>query len=113
MDMDKLKQGIKPGIWGAIIGAAALAIIGFNWAGWVTGSKATEMTQAAVLDRLIPICVGQFNEDAEKTAKLAELKKADSWKRGDYVAKQGWATMPGATEANSRVADNCANAITS
>jgi alpha/beta superfamily hydrolase len=113
MDMDKFKQGIKPGLWGAVIGAAALAIIGFNWGGWVTGSAATELTRAAVLERLVPICVGQFNADADKAAKLAALKKADSWKQGEYVAKQGWATMPGAKEANSRVADSCADAISS
>lgn len=113
MDTDKLKQGIKPGIWGAIVGAAALAIIGFNWGGWVTSSAATELTRAAVLERLVPICVGQFNEDADKAVKLAALKKADSWKQGEYVAKQGWATMPGAKEANSRVADICADAIAS
>lgn len=111
MDMDKIKQNLSPGIWGAIAGAIVLAIVGFNWGGWVTGSKADEMTQMAIVDRLVPICVGQFNKDSNKAKKLAEMKKADTWTRGDFVAKQGWATMPGSKEADSDVAEGCAEKI--
>ena len=110
--MDKIKQNIAPGFWGAVAGAAVMAIIGFNWGGWVTGNTAREMAQAAIVDSLVPICVGQFNVDSNKAMKLAEMKKADSWKRADYVAKQGWATMPGAKEADSNVAEGCASKIT-
>jgi len=109
--MNKIKQNLSPGIWGAIAGAVALAIIGFNWGGWVTGNKADEMAQAAIVDRLVPICVGQFNRDSNKVMKLAQMKKADSWTRGDFVAKQGWATMPGSKEADSDVAEGCAEKI--
>ena len=108
MDMDKIKQNLTPGIWGAIAGAIVLAIVGFNWGGWVTANKADEMAQTAVVDRLIPICVGQFNADSAKDVKLAQLKKIESWKQADFVASQGWATMPGAKEASSSVADGCA-----
>lgn len=111
MDMNKIKQNLSPGIWGAIAGAVALAIIGFNWGGWVTGNKADEMAQAAIVDRLVPICVGQFNRDSNKVMKLAQMKKADSWTRGDFVAKQGWATMPGSKESDSDVAESCAEKI--
>ena len=109
--MDKIKQNLSPGIWGAIAGAIILAIVGFNWGGWVTGSKADEMAQSAIVDRLIPICVEQFNMDSEKANKLAEMKKVDSWMRSDFVVKQGWATMPGSTEANRNVAEGCAEKI--
>jgi hypothetical protein len=36
--VDKVKQNLSPGIWGAIVGAIILAIVGFNWGGWVTSS---------------------------------------------------------------------------
>jgi hypothetical protein len=36
--VDKVKQNLSPGIWGAIAGAIILAIVGFNWGGWVTSS---------------------------------------------------------------------------
>jgi hypothetical protein len=111
MDMDAIKQNLSPGIWGAIAGAIVLAIVGFNWGGWVTGGQANDMAQTAVVERLVPICVGQFNMDSNKVNKLAEMKKADSWTRGDFVAKQGWATMPGSKEADSDVAEGCAEKI--
>ena len=113
MDTNRIKQGIKPGFWGVVVGIAATVIIGFNWGGWVTGGTAKEMAQTAIVDRLVPICVGQFNGDSNKTMKLAEMKKGDSWKWADYVANQGWATMPGAKEANGDVAEGCAIKITS
>ena len=36
------------------------------------------------------------------------LNETDSWQRGDFVVKQGWATMPGEKEADSAVAVKCA-----
>lgn len=111
MNMKSIKQNLPPGIWGAAAGAAVLAIVGFNWGGWVTGGEAGELAQTAVVDRLVPICVGQFEMDANKATKLAEMKKIDSWLRGDYVVKQGWATMPGAKEADSGIARGCADTI--
>ena len=110
------RQKITIGLLSAIGGAIVLAIIGFAWGGWVTGGSATEMAeeiaQKAVLDRLVPICVEQFNQDPEKDLKLKELKDTDSWKRGDYIKKQGWATMPGEKEPDNKVAEECAEQLT-
>ena len=108
-------EKIKPGVWGAIGGAIVLAIIGFAWGGWVTGgtaqNMAEELAQKTVVARLAPICVEQYNQDSEKDQKLKELKEEGSWKRGGYVGKQGWATMPGEKEADSKVAKKCAELL--
>ena len=108
-------EKIKAAVWGAIGGAIVLAIVGFAWGGWVTGSTALktaeETAEDAVITRLAPICVEQFNQDSEKDQKLIELKKEESWKRSDYVTKQGWATMPGEEKADRRVASKCANLL--
>ncbi len=108
-------EKIKPALWGAVGGGIVLAIIGFAWGGWVTGSTAQkmaeELAQNAVVARLAPICVEQFNQDSEKDQKLKELKEEDSWKRDDYVERQGWATMPGEKEADSKVAGKCAELL--
>ena len=108
-------QKIKPGLWGAAGGAVVLAIVGFSWGGWVTGGTAQKMAdekaQTDVVGSLAPICVAQYNEDAQKVQKLAEMKKESSWKRKDYVEKQGWATMPGAKSADGQVAEKCAEMI--
>jgi hypothetical protein len=106
---------IKPALGGAVGGGIVLAIIGFAWGGWVTGSTAQEMAeesaQTAVIARLGPICVEQYNQDSEKEQKLTMLKETQSWKRGDYVKKQGWATMPGEKEADTKVAEKCAKLL--
>ncbi len=104
-------EKIKPGFWGAIGGAIALSIIGFAWGGWVTGGAAQEMAEVAVVGRLAPICVEQYNRDSEKDQKLKELKEERSWERSDYVEKQGWATMPGEKNPDSKVADKCADLV--
>ena len=47
MDWEKIKLGS----WSAVGGAIGLAIVGFNWGGWVTGGAAEAMAKqrAAVL----------------------------------------------------------------
>jgi hypothetical protein len=108
-------EKFKLGLWGAIGGAIVLAIIGFTWDGWVRGGTARKMAEEmaveAVVDRLTPICVAQFNQDPEKDQKLKELKETDSWKRDGYVEKQGWATMPNEKKPDSKVAAECASQI--
>ena len=65
-------------LWGAAAGAAALAIVGFTWGGWVTGSNAEAMTlkrsQAAVVAVLTPICIERFQGNTNAPANLVALK---------------------------------------
>jgi hypothetical protein len=86
-------------------------IIGFTWGGWVTGrtarTMAEDMAEDAVIDRLAPICVAQFNQDPGKDQKLEELKETGSYQRRTYVQDQGWATMPGEEEPDRKVVDEC------
>ena len=92
-------------------GAIALAIGGFSWGGWVTGGAARTMAadqSAAVVAALSLICVDQSKRDPQLAERVAALKTASSWNRGDLVMKNGWATMPGTTEGNSQVARDCA-----
>ncbi len=109
------KEYIKPFVWGLVVSAILTMIIGFAFGGWVTGGTAQEMAKEmadeAVIDRLAPICVTQFNQDPEKDKKLQELKEISSYQRGDYVEKQGWATIPGEKEPDSEVANECAKRL--
>lgn len=109
------KEDIRPFAWGAAVGAIALPVL-LLWAGWiVTGSSAreaaTQMTRAAVVDNLAPICVAQFAADTARDQRLTEMKALDSWKRDDFVRENGWATMPGSTSPDSRVAEECARRL--
>jgi hypothetical protein len=109
------KQDIKPFVWGMAVGSIVLLIVIFS-AGWVVTSgsaqaQAREIAASAVLDRLAPISIAQFMADPNKDARLKEMKALDSWKRGDFVMAQGWATMPGEKESDSRLAVECARRL--
>ena len=97
---------------GSVVGAL---IVGFGWGGWVTGGSARDMAvqsgKDAVVLRLAPMCVYQFNQDPEKDQKLEELKEKSSYQRDDYVKEQGWATIPGEEKPDSKVADECAKLL--
>ncbi len=101
--------------WSCVTSIVLTMIVGFAWGGWVTGGTAQKMGETmaddAVIKRLAPICVIQFNQDPEKEKKLVELKGTDSWQRDGYVEKQGWATMPGEEKADRNVAEACAQLL--
>jgi hypothetical protein len=119
MEMPAILQGasLKRLLQGAALGAIATMIIGFNWGGWVTGGTATETTQrstrAAVVAALSPICVDKFQHSADAAGSLVELKKVSSYQQGSFIEKGGWATLPGSDNANSAVAEACANMLNS
>ena len=104
----------KPLLWGVVGGAALAAIVGFKWGGWVTGGtaekEASQRVQAAVVVALAPVCVEKFQHTPEASANLTALKKVDSWGRGDFIEKGGWATVPGGNPPDqlSAVAKACA-----
>ena len=102
-------------ILGAFVGAFALAVIGFKFGGWLTTGQAeilgTQQARTAVATALAPICADKFKRDAKYVSNLAELKKADTWSRGAYIEKGGWATMQGAKAPESQVDTACAALI--
>lgn len=107
----KAPEWLKPGIFGAAVGAVALAIVGFSAGGWMTGGTAeemaSEMAQIKVVAALAPICVEQSKRDPQVLATLATLKEAGTYQRNNLLIETGWATMPGSTEADRDVASAC------
>jgi hypothetical protein len=97
--------------WSVVATVVLTMIVGFVWGGWVTGGTAQESTDDAVVERLSAICLGQFNQDPQKDQKLTELQDIRLYQRDEYVAEQGWATMPGDQEPDSKVAGECAKLI--
>jgi len=102
---------LKPTLWGAAAGAAALAILGFGWGGWVTGGAAEQMakerSQQAVVAALTPICLEQSKVDPDQEVRLAALKRASFYQRRDTLMDFGWATMPGSSDPDRAVAEAC------
>lgn len=108
-------EWLRPGLYGAACGAIALAIVGFSWGGWVTGGTArmlaADQSKAEVVAALSLICVDQSKRDPQLAERVAAIKAASSWERSGIVSKNGWATMPGTTEANIQVAKDCAEKV--
>lgn len=97
--------------WSWLAAAVVTIIVGFAWGGWITGGSAQAMAEDAVVKRLVPICLARVEQDPARDQKLKELKDSGVWERGDYVKKQGWATMPGDKEPDSKVAEECARLL--
>lgn len=97
--------------WACVATMVVTIIVGFSWGGWITGGKARYaaegMASDAVAKRLAPICVVRFKADPSRMEKLKELNAVSSYEKGDYVKKQGWATMPGEEGPDSKVAEEC------
>jgi hypothetical protein len=114
-DEMKIHPGVKPAVWGAVVGAVAFAIVGFSSLGWTLGSTAekmaTQRAETAVVAVLAPICVEKFQHQADASAKLVEFNKVSSWNRRSVIEKGGWATMPGTDKPNSAVASACAEKL--
>jgi hypothetical protein len=113
----RIPEWVRPAVTGGIAGAVVIAIVGFS-AGWVVTSGsahalAEQQGEKAVIAALTPICIAQFKGQTPeiRTTKLAALQGESSWARGDYVEKQGWATMPGSKEPEDEVADACATEL--
>ena len=107
---------LKPGIWGAVIGAAAISVVGFSSLGWTLDSTAERMAkeraQTAVVDVLAPICVEKFQHQTDAATRLIEFKKvSSSWDRRSFIEKGGWATTAGTDAANTAVVTACAERL--
>src|ERR1700724_2991340 len=98
----KIHPGVKPAVWGAVVGAVAFAVGGFSSLGWTLGSTAEKMAsqraETAVVAALAPICVEKFQQQTDSAAKLVAFNKvSSSWDRRALIEKGGGATMPGST----------------
>lgn len=104
-------EWLKPGIYGALIGAVAVGIIGFSWGGWVTGGtardRAMSMSHDNVVTALVPVCLDNAKTDPNREAKMTTIREASSYQRRDAVMEAGWATVPGAETPDRDIAQAC------
>jgi hypothetical protein len=113
MELPEMLKGesLKRLALGAFAGFLATVVIGFNWGGWTLGSTAERRVNIALVQVYAPVCVERFEHQANIEVKWAELTKVDSWRRDDYIKESGFATPPGSTSPNARIADACAEAL--
>jgi hypothetical protein len=110
-------QPTKTGLFWACMASVVLTmIIGFTLGGWMTEDgahkEAQVMARNAVIERLAPICVAQFNQDPANILKLNELNGlTSSQQRAQFVQDHGWATISGEETPDRKVADACTKLI--
>jgi hypothetical protein len=108
-------EWLKPGIYGALVGAALVGIVGFTWGGWVTGGTADDMASAMARDdvvaAMVPVCLDIARTDPERADKLATIKAATTYKRREAVMAAGWATVPGTEGPDRDIAQACLTAL--
>ena len=104
-------EWLRPGLYGAAIGAVLLGIVGFSWGGWVTGgtasARATTLAHDSVVSAMVPVCLDLAQADPARAAKLETIKAATTYQRRDAVMQAGWATMPGAEKPDRDIAQAC------
>ncbi len=104
-------EWLKPGIYGALLGAIFVSIVGFSWGGWMTGAGAEKMAnkqaKEEVIAALVPVCLDMSRADNERMAKLATIRAASSFNRRAAVMETGWATIPGSNGPNRDLAQAC------
>lgn len=102
-------------LWACIGSIILTVVIGFAWGGWMTANAAQDaanvMAKDAVIQRLAPICVEQFNADPDKAQKLDELAGMTASSGTKYVQEQGWATIFGEEKPDRKVADACSKLL--
>ena len=90
-------------------------MVGFTWGGWVTGGTARAMAAAAATggrDEIVAaICVDRFQAGRDAHGQLAALKELQSWSRGSFIEKGGWATMPDKGKPTITAAQLCADQL--
>ena len=111
----ELPKWTVPSLQGAVAGAVTLAIIGFNWGGWVTEGTASKMTQeasnSAVAAALTPHCLARSVADPASADIMADLDQAGIWQKRSIIEKAGWATPLGSEKPSSELAESCLLAI--
>ena len=107
----------KPALWGALLGAIVVTVVGFTWLGWSTRSATEAMARTrasdAVVVALAPVCVERFQRASGAAEALTQLKKVETWSQGEFIEKGGWATVAGAAPSDQvlAVARACASLL--
>ncbi|KQZ96548.1 hypothetical protein ASD64_17215 [Mesorhizobium sp. Root157] len=104
-------------LWSCVGAAVLTMVVGFSWGGWVTGSTAVKQAETAseqaAATLAANICVHRFLAAPDASAQLAELKKADSWKRDSFVQDGGWVTFADMKKPVRGAAELCADQLAS
>jgi hypothetical protein len=113
-------EGLKTHAIAFAIGVVVALALTFNWFGFGMGamlastakSMASDKVNAEIVSLYTPQCVRHFEAQADMASHWAALKKAaKDYDQQDFIEKAGFATPPGAKQANDDVANACAQKL--
>ena len=111
----QIPNGLKPGLWGVVIGAVGMAIVGFWQLGWTTAGSADRLAQervnAAVVATLVPFCVLKAQQDPDEAMLTKFQAEESTYSRNEMVEKAGWATFGSNKSADSALARACSDKL--
>lgn len=106
---------LKPGIFGAIVGAVVVSVVDFSWGGWMTGAGAEELasdrSRDSVIEALVPVCLEIARTDPNRRAQMETIRSVSSFARRNAVMDAGWATIPGSEAPDRDLAEACADGL--
>jgi hypothetical protein len=101
---------------GLVVGCILTLLIGFNFGGWVTGSKSLALIEDASVARvtaaLLPRCVSRAKKDPAFDEKLGKIKTAAAYKQVQLISAENWAELPGTNAVNRSLATACIKELT-
>ena len=102
---------LKPGLWGAAIGAIAMATVGFSQLGWTTQGTAEQLasdrSDTAVVAALVPFCV--IKARGARPPTLTRFQTEQSSYSRTFAMKAGWATIGTNTSPDNALARACSD----
>ncbi|MBK3745421.1 hypothetical protein G3A39_40360 [Paraburkholderia aspalathi] len=105
------------GIWfWSVAGAAVLTmVVGFTAGGWTTGGTSAKLvenaTREARAELVANLCVQNFANGPDASAKLTELKDTSSYQRSSFITKGGWDKIVGMEKDAPGAAKLCAEQL--
>ncbi|MFQ6551897.1 hypothetical protein AAD018_006060 [Aestuariibius insulae] len=106
-----IPEWTKPCIFGALVGAVAVSILGFIWGGWTTAGGAQKIADSFAAEQvtlaMVPVCLGLSEAYAERVEVLATLREDSGFQRRNAMMEDGWATLPGTDTPSRDLADAC------
>ena len=105
----------KPALWGVVVGAIGMSIVGFSQLGWTTSGTAEQLAQSradtAVVTALVPYCVIKAQADPDKATLAKFQAEESSYSRSEMVAKAGWSTLAGEKTSDDALARACSDKL--
>jgi hypothetical protein len=95
--MESTSIRFGPYIWGAVVGAALVMILGFTWGGWTTAGGAKAVADKAVEGAYVKVCARDMLASPEGLAALKTKQPRDyddavrdAWKPVGFDAPGGY-----------------------